>query len=320
MRSVQFAGLHRILHAVADAGHVRANSLTTLISERQLYVTLRGKPSNTTLYHCRNTLLQLGALKRRAAELSVAVDVPAVRSLLAEPPPRGRTLSPTAKTLFAELVLANDDCDKHFFSLFWNVATESTLQDFRRNATSVTWRPAVSGSVGTYELASEILKRRLVLVTPIQVRSILYGVRDWAAKQLDLIDEYSEPGRGCVMFPLRHPGLPLATDELLDCAVSHATKEAEWWTVSIRTLLAAACEQRGFSVQSLATAIKVLRTKYPGHIRLIATTESMTTITARTRKRAEFELSTAIRDARGRVISHLRIHNSINDGGTNGQD
>ena len=67
MRSISFAGLHRILKAVAVFPNgLRAGELNKLVQEKEISLTRRSSPpAPTTLYHYRNALLHLGALKTR---------------------------------------------------------------------------------------------------------------------------------------------------------------------------------------------------------------------------------------------------------------
>ena len=60
MRSVSFAGLHRILNAVADAQDgLTASQINALVLNKGLTLTPSNpRPAPTTLYHYRNTLLR----------------------------------------------------------------------------------------------------------------------------------------------------------------------------------------------------------------------------------------------------------------------
>ena len=59
MRAVSFAGLHRLLRAVAERpGGLRAGEINGLVLDGRVTLTPReSRPKPTTLYHYRNTLL-----------------------------------------------------------------------------------------------------------------------------------------------------------------------------------------------------------------------------------------------------------------------
>lgn len=314
MRSVQFAGLHRILHCVAEcANGIRVNELNRLIIERGDYWTERGEPSRTTLYHCRNTLLHLGALRRSGRQLNAARENPHVTALLDEPATEGNTLSPSAREAFSALVLANRDCYRNFFRLFLPSRTKATVHEFREHAGSVVWQPLHERPGREYELRSELSGRRVLVSAPIEVRSILYGVRDWACKQLRLTGEFFDAGRGFVMFPLRYDEDEDGSEEVLNIILEMPSDGTEWTTVSIRELLRMFSERGGHSVRALFNGIGEFVRAYPGYVSLIPTIPTFKTITATSRKGADFQLGSAFHDSRRRVISHIRFHASIKE-------
>lgn len=336
MRSVQFAGLHRILHCVAEfAGEVRVAELNRLILRRRVYSTERGEPSKTTLYHCRNTLLQLGALERRGNSLSVARRNRHVAALLAETPCQGRALTRGASEAFGELVLRNSDCHQSFFRFFLRHPRPASVTNFRTSARSVVWNTIDDASVETspltqetssahrpsnrgrrkywpVELRSVSTKEAVLLRAPIQIQAIMYGVRDWATKQLGLLDEFFDAGRGHVLFPVRHDE-ETGTDAAIAAILAVPTNGTEWTTVSVRDLLCDFCEVQGYTVGTLFRGIREFVRANVGHVSLISTIPNFAAITATSRKAADFELETAFRDSHGRLVSHVRFHNTVRD-------
>ena len=144
MRAISFAGLHRILNAVAAfPTGLRANEINKLAQETDMALTRRGtSPAPTTLYHYRNTLLHLCALKRHGRRLCVNEDDPEVRKLINQPPPATghHSLSDPARDSFAALVLKNDHCRSLFFDLFMPpTACPDSVSSFRRDGVSVKW-------------------------------------------------------------------------------------------------------------------------------------------------------------------------------------
>jgi hypothetical protein len=334
MRSVQFAGLHRILHRVAKfRDGIRVTDLNQLIAEERDYWTERGVPSKTTLYHCRNTLLQLGALERVGQKLILAWLNPTVMALVGEPPVRvkGHILPPPVRDGFATLVLANQDCYNNFFRLFLPNLPKPTLDDFRNHAGSVVWRTVNDTKIDRRErpdggkrgpgrdsppceLRSEMTGERITLAAEIQLRSILYGVRDWACKQLRMTDEFFDVRRnGSVIFPLRHNDCDEGNAATVNTILEAQHDGSEWTTVPIRDLLTTICERDGHSVDSLFRGIRHFVRSNPGYVSLIPTIPNFMTITATSRKSADFQLRSALADSRGRFISHIRFYNAIRE-------
>ena len=217
-------------------------------------------PSKTTLYHCRNTLLHLGAVIRIGQKLVVASGDLSVKALLDEPPVRVSDCPPPSpvRDAFASLVLANEDCYNCFFRLFFPEHPKPTLRDFRSQTGSVLWRPVYEKGQVSYELYSELSEERVLLTGDIPQKSILYGVRDWSStKQLRITDEYFDFGRDrSVIFPLRHGENDDGTAATAKAILQVPQDGSEWTTVSIRELQQSVCEREGFSVQSLSSGIK----------------------------------------------------------------
>ena len=320
MRSVQFAGLHRILHRLAQqrAG-VRANDIDRLIIESGDYRTGRGKPSKTTLYHCRTTLLNLGALKRVEQRWTISFQNRHVARLLdIRPVGQDEKLPRPACDAFASLAIANHDCYRNFFRLFVPSGPASA-EDFRQTASAVVWRSLIEDGPNKYELrratskAAATCKDSIRLTAPIQVQSILYGVRDWACKQLDLLGEFHETGLGSVLYPLRHPECVDASAAVRDAMLAVPPDSAEWTTVSVADLLRRLCELEGYPVAAVHRGITAFVQAHPGNVGLIATIPNWAMITATTRRQADFHLETAYRDVAGRIISHLRFHHCVRE-------
>ena len=136
MRAVSFAGLHRLLRAVAERpGGLRAGEINELVLGGRVTLTPReSQPKPTTLYHYRNTLLRLGALRRDGRRLTPDTANPHVRDLLDVPAPADgeQSLTAAARESFAALVLNNDECRSLFFDLFMpSAAGCSSVADFR---------------------------------------------------------------------------------------------------------------------------------------------------------------------------------------------
>jgi hypothetical protein len=312
MRPVSFAGLLRILQLVAEfPGGLRARDLDALVRERQIRLTRKDvAPARTTLYHYRNTLLHLQALRRDNRRLLTNTQNPCVQILLAQPSPDNVTLNTTTCEAFATLVLQNEDCKTHFFNLFMPGTDTYTVQQFRTAGCSVTWR--WQGDEHSREVVFQNdHDKPLHLQSPSETKSILYGLRYWARDELRLIDEFFREDRGSIMYPIFATAGEASTQEIIRRILSLRPEGAEWTTFSLHDLAVSCCEQRRQPLAKLFDAIAWLSEKYPGHVVLIPTSRSFATFTAPSRQREEFELRGYFRDRQGRYISHVRLHSSI---------
>lgn len=317
MRNVSFAGLLRTLKCLArHPDGLRARDLNAMIVALSLYTTRAAtNPAKTTLYHCRNTLLQLGAVKRLQRRLVVNKDDPVVRTLLAAPAPSGQMLSASAREAFACLVLRNPSCKKQFFDLFIPGCHDYKVADFRVKGKSVVWRRTLE----TFPLRQVVLTSRdgetlRSLRSHSEIRSILYGVRYWARDELRIIDEFYKEGLGTVMYPIATPGDSCEAEDLIRRIVCWPMGKAEEWaTISIADLLEKCCESEHRPKACLFEALTLADKRYSGYIMLVPTSRSFATLTARSRQREEHELRSYFRDNQRRYISHIRIHRSLRE-------
>ena len=321
MRAILFAGLHRILKAVADFPNgLRAREINRLVQERDISLTRRDSPpAPTTLYHYRNTLLHLRALKRDGQILRVNYDDPDVYKLLHQPAPaKGDTsLCDAAKDLFAALVLKNEQCRSLFFDLFMpSDASFDSVSSFRQNGVPVTWhrsRPPHAREVIFQNNATERIAR---LTSHAEVAAILYGVRYWARDELELIDEYSQRSDGStIMFPVLQTGL---SGKGIDSAVLQTIrlilslrKPGEWTSFSVFDLIVCCCEDRRQPIRILFRAIDRLLHEWPHHIVLIPTSRALATLSATSPQRENLQLKQYYKTSNGPYISHIRIHRDI---------
>lgn len=331
MRSVSFAKLHWMLCFVAEhPTGLRARDINLAAASSGL---LRGRvagstPSATRLYHYRATLVRLNALRREGTRLYANDSDPDVRCLVQNPPRDlgNKVLDTAAKDPFAALVLRNADCRLCFFDAFMiSDVSPLTVADFRQHAKSVKYTIERSKSSLTITLANKIKRdRRLVLSSPTERRSppvvqaIPYGIRYWAHKELDLIDEYCHHSDGSiVMFPLLEPiasaskGLDPRVREIANHILS--LRDTDDWTVlAIYDLIARCCEARRRPLRLLYKAIDLLMCRLSRYIVLIPTPRRLAAIGIQSTQREKMELRNyyRYRGERGPYISHLRIHKS----------
>ena len=321
MRAVSFAGLHRVLKAVADYPNgLRAAEINKLVRENDIPLTRRSTPpAPTTLYHYRNTLLRLNALKRDGQMLHVNDDDPDVCTLLRQPAPANgsRSLSNAARDPFAALVLKNEQCRSLFFDLFMppEVRLES-VSSFRRNAVSVRWARHLSINGKEIVFQNNATGCTARCASPASVAAILYGVRYWARDELGLIDEYcQQAGEGTIMFPLSCPepftvGIDSPIIQTVRFLLSLRTP-GEWTLFSILDLITRCCEARRHPIHVLSGAIDWLRQEWPHHTMLIPTSRALATLTAVSTQRENLELRSYYKAPSGPYVSHIRIHKDV---------
>ena len=321
MRSVWFAGLHRILKAVAGLPNgLRAGDLNRLVTKQKLLLTRRSSaPAPTTLYHYRNTLLHLGALKRDGWILRVNVDDPDVCKLLDQPTPDDSdySLSEDAIGPFASLVLSNPECRSLFFDLFMSSdANPVSVASFRQSGSTVIWTRRCSAGVKQVVFRNKTTGRKAHCTSPASTTAVLYGLRYWARDELRLIDEYSQRSDGdTVMFPV---SLPVATGPTIDSAVFETVRRilslrgsSEWTLFAVSDLVALCCEEHRFPIDILFRAINRTLSEWPHHTVAIATSRALATLTTTSPQRDALALRRFYKTPNGPYISHIRIHRDV---------
>ncbi len=321
MRAISFAGLHRILKAVADFPNgLRASEINKLVQEKDISLTRRSSPpAPTTLYHYRNTLLHLRALKRDGRMLRVNYEDPDVYKLLRElvPAKGDQSLCDAAKDLFAALVLKNEQCRSLFFDLFMpSDASSDSVSSFRQNGVPVKWSRPRSSHAKEVILQNSTTGYTAYLTSHASVAAILYGVRYWARDELKLIDEYCQRSDGgTIMFPVFRPGPSVKG---IDSAVLQTVRfvlslrtPGEWTLFSVFDLIARCCEVHRQPISVLFGAIDWLLHEWPHHTVLIPTSRALATLTVTSPQRETLELRRYYKTSNGPYISHIRIHKDI---------
>ena len=321
MRAISFTGLHRILKAVADFPNgLRASEINKLVQEKDISLTRRSSPpAPTTLYHYRNTLLHLRALKRDGQMLRVNYDDPDVYKLLRQLAPANgdQPLCNTAKDLFAALVLKNEQCRSLFFDLFMaSDASSDSVSNFRQNGVPVKWSRPYSSRTKEVIFQNSTTGRTARLTSHASVAAILYGVRYWARDELELIDEYTQrPDGSTIMFPVLQTS---PSEKGIDSAVLHTIrfilslrKPGEWTSFSVFDLIVRCCENRRQPIRVLFRAIDRLLHEWPHHIVLIPTSRALATLSATSPQRENLQLKQYYKTSNSPYISHIRIHRDI---------
>jgi hypothetical protein len=314
MRAVSFAALHRMLHLLAEHPQgLRVRDLDAACLKHGICVTRKGTmPAPTTLYHHRNTLVQLEAVRRIGQSWGVNREHRLVGMLLEVPPTAGISLPESAREVFAALVLENPDCKTQFFNLFMPNVPSYTVAQFRQRGISIVWRRVGAGVLsGSVALRGRKGEPSKLLRTNLEIMSILYGLRYWARDELKLVDEFFREDVGSILYPIMESGRARSPLEVVSDVLSHCQDNGQWTTMSLHDLAVDCCEKRRRPLAALFGAVKWLCENLAGHVVLIPTSRRLATVTARSRQREEFELRGYYVDEQGRYISHLRIHNSV---------
>lgn len=321
MRALSFAGLHRLLSAIADfPSGLRAGEINELVRENDINLTQRtSPPALTTLYHYRNTLLRLNALQRDGSVLRVNTIDPDVCQLLSQPaPPNGvYSLSDAARGAFSALVLRNIHCRSLFFDLFMPKGTSCiSVCSFLRDGLPVNWSRYRSTNKSGVVFESENTGKSLRCATPANISALLYGVRYWARNELRIIDEYCKSTDGSsVMFPVCWPkGSTKDVDSaglrtvrfLLSLRTSN-----EWTLFSILDLILRCCVVRKQPRSVLFRAIDWFLQDWPHHTVLIPTSHALATLTAPSPQAEKLQLRNYYKSSKGQIISHIRLHRDI---------
>lgn len=318
MRSLSFAGLHRLLSAVANTPHgLTATEINDLVLTSGLMLAPhKSPPAPTTLYHYRNTLLRLRILIRTGRRLQANTDDPDVRALLLLPPPPNgdQSLHDAACDLFAGFVLRNDHCRSSFFDLFMPPRDASfSLEAFRRVSTSVKWwHHHVPNGTSEVVFLNESTGRAARYSSRTSKTAIIYGVRYWARDQLHLIDEYCPPGGATtIMFPLSQSTSTESSVMAIVRSILSTRTSDDWTMFSVHVLVKHYCEQWRKPRSMLFAAIDWLLSEWPYHTALIPTSPSLATIDATSPYREDFTLRRHYRHMNGPYISHIRVHKDV---------
>ena len=323
MRAVSFAGLHRLLAAVAAPAGLRARDVNALVLDGRVTLTpRRSRPKPTTLYHYRNTLIRLGALAREGLRLRANLDDPDVAALLVEPAPANgkHALSHAAREHFAALVLKNRDCRSLFFDLFWPArGPRRTVSDFRRHGAPVTWTRRPQPDAPAIVFRNCTTGREIAHASRASVPAVLYGLRYWARDELALVDEYSERTLDrTTMFPIAAPpASPVDRDAavlnavrfLLSLRARHADRE--WTMLSVSDLIVEYCQDRRQPRSVLFGAFDWLRRQWPGHTTLVPTPLGLATLAATSPQQQDLALRRYYKPANGPYISHIKFHHDV---------
>ncbi len=314
MRSVSFVGLRNIIALIRQFPNgLTVREIVNLIREAKPFVVKSNKiPSNTTIYHYRNTLLRLGILVKDKNRFHLNwsnQNVLRLLNCLSEE----HQLTVREKQAFSQLVLNQSDCKAFFSDLFWpNSKLDYSLEEWLSTAIPVTWVEINPRESRIVQLRSWDNNKVFQLSSENHIQAILYGVRYWFRDELGLIDEIFKEDTGNVMFPI-FPDYQTSEQTVISTLLNSLVFDKEWARISIRELALSLCVKLRISIGYLFTIIRSLQKKNPGHILFIPTSRSFATITASSKLRENLELRSFFQDDTGVYISHLRIHQGIKE-------
>ena len=313
MRSVSFAGLHRVLCGVAQSRTkgLRPSEIVEWVRNHNVRLGPNSRrPSRTTIYHYRNTLLQMGALRRVGKVLRANEQDRDVRALLGEVPKADAALlSQSSRKHFAALVYRVRECRELFFDLFLSEGLGGDgVSDFMehgqpvewtREPAQVTFRSPATGQVACFK-------------SPSSIQAVLYGIRYWARDELQLIDEYpGGAGDRIVMFPVQCRRADKWSREHLLHLLRAEKREGDWTLVSIADLIVRYCEEGRRPLSVLFDAIDWLRRTCPDHTVLLPTSRAVPTLTASSPQRERLVLRRCYKPPGGPYVSHFRWHRGL---------
>lgn len=322
MRTVSFAGLHRLITAIAGSPNrwMTAGQINELVLQKHVALSHRtSSPAPTTLYHYRNTLIQLALLRKDGRKLCVNDDDPDVSQLLSQAaPPNGNpSLGDDAKDHFAALVLRNKQCQALFFDLFMPSDSGATsLQGFTTEGVPVSWSRCGSSRPKAVVFKNSVTGHSGLCASEVCVTAVLYGLRYWARDELGLIDEYRQRSDGSVvMFPVTRIVSSAGKENAAVLRTVHLLlslrASSEWTLFPVQDLIFKCCLARRQPISVLRQAIDWLTEMWPLHTSLIPTSRALATLTAASRQRENLELRSYYKIPNGPYVSHIRIHRDV---------
>lgn len=314
--SVSFVALRELIAYIAQHPEgVRPKQMEVWAREKAYLRTQSGKlVSKTTVYHYRNTLRHLGILSVINGRYQIARERPLVSELLEAIRPGAPDLSPEERELFAQFVVQNPDCQKHFFDLFMPNGVKSyDLEAFRKKGGRVVWRRMEIENERVEELYNvEHPEKRCWIRTEDERQAVLYGVRYWARNELGFLEEIFLEGMGGLMFPVYLKG-SIPDPRILDALRETISSQEEWTLFSVRKVAATWGPLYRIPLDRLYGTLEWIYCRFPQYVVLIPTSESFATITATSHQAEKYHLRGYFQDEKGRYISHMRVHRKLKE-------
>jgi hypothetical protein len=224
----------------------------------------------------------------------------------------GDTLSLPERRIFGEIVLHNDDCKLAFFDCFLAHSGRYDRRVFQAQGMPVIWQSLADNRKRRISFQYLDGTEAGELRSEVGIQAVLYGVRYWARDELALIDEFFREDTGNLMYPVSEPG-SVSSSRIAHAVLSELASDAEWTVLSVRDLLLKHGVRLRVPVRQLLDTLFQIYRQHPDRVALIPTSRSMATITTTSGVRETFELRSYLRDDRGRLVSHIRLHRDLRE-------
>ena len=230
---------------------------------------------------------------------------------------RGDTLSLPERQIFGEIVLHNDDCKLAFFDCFLPHSGRYDRRVFQAQGTPVIWQSLTDNRKRRISFRHLDGTEAGELRSEVGIQAVLYGVRYWARDELALIDEFFREDTGNLMYPVSELG-SVPSSRIAHAVLSELASDTEWTVLSVRDLLLKHGVRLRVPVRQLLDTLFQIYRQHPDRVALIPTSRSMATITTTSGVRENFELRSYLRDDRGRLVSHIRLHRDLREDANEG--
>lgn len=310
MRRVDFSKIRDALQFISQHnGQLRAKDLESLGIDRGFFRRENGEPfSRTTMYHYRKVMEHLQMVKldqQRYFVDDTGQFVQFAEFLKLE----GRTgvVSSEEKEILVNAIILNSDCQDHFFHVFsLSQKMFTSVEQFRNEASYIM---AQTDEEGTIILRNPRTEARYALDTNDKLQAIFWGVRLWAV-DLGITDEIFTYTEGRIIFPILRPG-SLKSSEIVKAILSELKPKETWETISAPELTRKWSPYLRVSTRELHDAVKSIQVAFPQYVDFIPTSTSFIHIRTPFEKQDKALFKGYIRDSQGRLISHVRLHQSI---------
>ena len=291
---------------------LRPGELNALLTDRRVIRTRSGgTPAPTTLYHIRRALVKLAIFRREGSSLVVNRELPLVSRLL-DALTLGDSLSQAERQVFADIVLHNDDCRKAFFDYFLPRHSAYDRRTFQTEGAPVIWQSLAENRKRQIRFQHLDGTEAGELHSEVGIQAVLYGIRYWARDELALIDEFFREDLGNLMYPVSEPGAVLHS-RIVHAVLSEIARDTEWTVLNVRELLLDHGVRLRVPVKQMLDTIFQIYRQHPDRVALIPTSRNLATITTASGVREDFELRSYLRDDRGRLVSHIRLHRDLRE-------
>jgi hypothetical protein len=291
---------------------LRPGELNALLIDRRVIRTRSGgTPAPTTLYHLRRALLKLAILRREGSNLVVNGGSPLVSKLL-DVLTLGDALSHPERQIFAEIVLHNSDCKLAFFDCFLLRPGTYDRRAFQTEGVPVIWQSLAENRKRHIKFRHLDGTEAGELHSEVGIQAVLYGIRYWARDELELIDEFFREDIGNLMYPVSEPGA-VPHSRIAHAVLNEIARDTEWTVLNVRELLLDHGVRLRVPVKQVLDTIFQIYRQHPDRVALIPTSRSLATFTTASGVREDFELRSYLRDERGRLVSHIRLHRDLRE-------